>query len=263
MAWRMCATKSLEKQEAILQHLGMIKEDNDSLRGKVDKLPTSAEGFGSSIVEYLSQRLSSSNHDERKDFLRQDLVAAIYGDHETSGGINSSTFHIPEHRKMSLQNGFIEQLRYNGMQDREFRIAEAHEKTFRWIFEDSDNLELPVWNLKDWLQSDDQLYWITGKAGSRKSTLMKFISQPVSSTHYSDHPEEITPNQPRCAQYLRKWSRDKPLIIASFYFWAAGSQMQMSQSGMFLSLLYQILENVQRLYLSSLPVDGKRCVCST
>jgi hypothetical protein len=82
----------LEKQEAILQHLGMIKADNESLRGKVDKLPTSAEGFGSSVVEYLSQRLSPSNHDEGKDFLRRDLVAAIYDDHGTSGGINSSTF---------------------------------------------------------------------------------------------------------------------------------------------------------------------------
>jgi hypothetical protein len=238
----MCATKSLEKQEAILQHLGMIQADNESLRGKVDKLPTIAEGFGSSVVEYLSQRLSPSNHDEGKDFLRQDLVAAIYGDHETSGGINSSAFHIPEPRKQSLQKGFIEQLRYNGMQDRELRIAEAHEKTFRWIFEDGDNLERPGWNLKDWLESDDQLYWITGKAGSGKSTLMKFISQPVPSTHHSDHLEEITPDQPRCAQYLRKWSGEKPLIIASFYFWAAGSQVQMSQSGMFLSLLYQILE---------------------
>jgi ABC-type thiamine transport system ATPase subunit len=53
------------------------------------------------------------------------------------------------------------------MDNREERILEAHEKTFRWIFKDSP--------FKHWLESKtgSNLFWISGKAGSGKSTLMK------------------------------------------------------------------------------------------
>lgn len=62
------------------------------------------------------------------------------------------------------------------MEDREEKIATAHSKTFQWVFEGSRNGSAQHWScLKTWLESNEQLYWITGKAGSGKSTLMKFI----------------------------------------------------------------------------------------
>ncbi len=47
-------------------------------------------------------------------------------------------------------------------------VSEAHENTFLWILE------------ADEAESDQRLYWITGKAGSGGSTLMKFFIQPYS-----------------------------------------------------------------------------------
>lgn len=42
--------------------------------------------------------------------------------------------------------------------DRQYRIAEAHEKTFRWIFTEETN-ESQKWAFfTDWLESDSQLY---------------------------------------------------------------------------------------------------------
>jgi ABC-type lipoprotein export system ATPase subunit len=49
---------------------------------------------------------------------------------------------------------------------------EAYEKTFEWIYGDTDNKDNPWSKFNQWLEGDSQLYWITGKAGSGKSTLL-------------------------------------------------------------------------------------------
>lgn len=79
-------------------------------------------------------------------------------------------------------------------------------------------------DLLGWLQKDASgPYWISGKAGSGKSTLMKFI---------------ITDDRTKTA--LKKW-RCEPEIISHF-LWKAGSNiLQHSFKGLLCSLLHQIL----------------------
>lgn len=60
------------------------------------------------------------------------------------------------------------QLHYPDMNSRMEFIAQAHRHSFEWIFEDGAPLG-------DWLVSNDQLFWIRGKPGSGKSTLMVCI----------------------------------------------------------------------------------------
>ncbi|CAO2648136.1 Nn.00g090580.m01.CDS01 [Neocucurbitaria sp. VM-36] len=77
------------------------------------------------------------------------------------------------------------------------------------------------------LESNNNLHylcWITGKPGSGKSTLMKLIVMNL-----------------RTRQHLDIWSREQPLIIASFYFWNSGSKTQMSEGGMLRTILYEAL----------------------
>jgi len=124
------------------------------------------------------------------------------------------------------------------MEDREEKIAAAHSKTFQWVFEGSRNGSAQHWScLKTWLESNEQLYWITGKAGSGKSTLMKFICSPA------ERGSMETPQgtKARCEKHLRRWAGDNRLIIASFYFWNSGVRTQMSLNGLFRTLLFQIL----------------------
>ncbi|KAK1654905.1 hypothetical protein BDP81DRAFT_416782 [Colletotrichum phormii] len=73
-----------------------------------------------------------------------------------------------------------------------------------------------------------RLFWISGKPGSGKSTLMKLI-------RYDQ----------RTANALEKW-RPKPRIISHF-LWKAGSQSQNSFRGLLCSLLHQVLHNDQHL----------------
>lgn len=74
--------------------------------------------------------------------------------------------------------------------------------------------------------NNDAIYWITGKAGSGKSTLMRFISE-----------------DPRTTKHLRLWAKGDPLVIGSFFFWNSGTAMQMSRTGLMQSLLYQMLRD--------------------
>jgi hypothetical protein len=125
--------------------------------------------------------------------------------------------------QMQLQ--ILRQLDFRDRLDRHNRIPVAHAETFQWIFATQEELlKRDFKSFADWLKGDDKLYWITGKPGSGKSKLMKFI--------VSDQ---------RTRQHLKFWSRGVDLITASFYFWNSGSDVQMSLLGLLRALLCDML----------------------
>jgi hypothetical protein len=67
----------------------------------------------------------------------------------------------------------LHQLRYPAMTSRYEDVIEAHPKTFEWAFCDSTAEQCSWSNLSQWLRQGNSVYWICGKAGSGKSTLMK------------------------------------------------------------------------------------------
>ncbi|GME24901.1 hypothetical protein GTA08_BOTSDO05040 [Neofusicoccum parvum] len=89
----------------------------------------------------------------------------------------------------------------------------------------------PDWdNYRNWLQGDENLYWIKGKPGSGKSTLMKLL-----------HDDE------RLKNYLQSWRGNSDLVIAGFFFWNSGEVMQMSKDGLLRALLFQAVEDRHQL----------------
>lgn len=74
----------------------------------------------------------------------------------------------------------------------------------------------------DWLQSEESIYWISGKPGSGKSTLIKYI---------------IEAHETPAA--LQKWRPGA--IILSHYFWKPGGGLQRSIKGFWCSIAYQRL----------------------
>lgn len=52
---------------------------------------------------------------------------------------------------------------------------------------------------------------------------------------------------PRTERRLRRWAGAAKLVIASFFFWNQGYEMQKNQHGLFQSLLYQILRSAPSL----------------
>jgi hypothetical protein len=99
---------------------------------------------------------------------------------------------------------FMLQLTFNDISIRENRIDPAFDKTFQWIFRSPQSSNKPWSSFVDWLISPQHVYWITGKAGSGKSTLMKYI------VHHQRTQDLLR----ICADKAGK----KQLVSASFYF---------------------------------------------
>lgn len=94
-----------------------------------------------------------------------------------------------------------------------------------------DEAKAPLWDdFSVWLKSGEGLYWINGKAGSGKSTLMNYICQDG-----------------RRLEYLKEWSLNRQLLTPSYFFWAAGSRQQQSIDGLLRSLIYQMLTKYPEL----------------
>ena len=122
---------------------------------------------------------------------------------------------------------FLKSLWFSEIHRRQETVVEAHRKTFQWIFEtDTFSHSARRWhNFVQWLREGDGIYWISGKAGSGKSTLMNYICQ--------DH---------RTADALKAWSGTKEVLIPNYFFWNAGAALEKTSEGLLRSLLYQILE---------------------
>lgn len=88
----------------------------------------------------------------------------------------------------------------------------------------------------EWLRSGNGIYHISGKAGSGKSTLMKFLCQ-----------------NPRLISELEQWAGNKKLVFANFFFWASGDKLQKSLEGLYRSLLFEILNQCPDLIEKVLP----------
>ena len=132
---------------------------------------------------------------------------------------------VREGPALARELSIIESLRFPTTSMRQESIMEAHPKTFDWLFEDDEPLtQGSKVSLLDWLRNGHGIYWVSGKAGSGKSTLMKYLY-----------------NNSKTRNALRAWAGGKKLVIASFYFWNAGTDMQKSLQGLLQTLLYNVL----------------------
>lgn len=128
--------------------------------------------------------------------------------------------------RTAIQVRILEGLQYPTMTNRYEKILDAHPETFEWAFRETKSGNLPWSSLPNWLRSSGGVYWISGKAGSGKSCLMKQIF-----------------DEPRTRRYLEKWAgKEAPMCLATFFFWNSGTPEQKSQIGFLRAILFQVLE---------------------
>ncbi|MCJ1397724.1 hypothetical protein MMC11_000920 [Xylographa trunciseda] len=164
--------------------------------------PTSKD-VSAADVEYLAEKLLAMNLREENDRIEEVILDSLY---------------LPQIRE-----------RYD-------RITKAHSKTFEWIFQGDLATQGIENNFNDWLSKGSGCYWIAGKPGSGKSTLMKFICRDK-----------------RTLAGLRTWAGASELITASFYFWIAGVSIQKSSTGLLQSLIYEMIQENRRLIPKLFP----------
>lgn len=145
---------------------------------------------------------------------------------QSLGGQESAMMGVNE-KENSIRKWILGSLGFATMQNRQEEVAQAYHTNFEWIFEEPKQESHHLWtNFVEWLRHGDGIYWVNGKAGSGKSTLMKYI--------YNDE---------RTSQILAQWSGSIPVLVATFFFWNSGTQEQRSQIGLLRSLLFQILHH--------------------
>ncbi|KAI1464705.1 uncharacterized protein F4812DRAFT_441671 [Daldinia caldariorum] len=122
-------------------------------------------------------------------------------------------------------------LYFDSMTERESRIDPAYGDTCDWILDPSQS------PLPKFLKSEDAVLWISGTAGSGKSTLMKHL-------YRSEKFRE---------QLLEGWGEGHDLHMACFFMFEGGGPIQKSYEGFQRSILYQILSARRELIRVAFP----------
>lgn len=99
---------------------------------------------------------------------------------------------------------------------------------------DRSSVQTQPWpDFLEWLEHGQGVYWMNGKPGSGKSTLMSYLT---------DHK--------RTVRALERWANGSDLLIPFFFFWNPGTTLQKSSQGLLRSLLYQIVDHPKSEFFS-------------
>ncbi|KAH6611857.1 hypothetical protein C7974DRAFT_85822 [Boeremia exigua] len=178
-----------------------IKQEISDLRTDTMRALANLQSRASQSGPRLQRQLAEDSTLAReKDDLR--VIETLGSWHERTSDIAVS---------MSILND----LAFPGMRHRHKSVSEAHSGSFEWLFKHK---------FASWLQSADPLFWISGKPGSGKSTLMKYLVD----------------NQ-QLPDALQHWCDSKHLVVVDYFFWINGTDLQRSLEGLLRALLYDIL----------------------
>lgn len=84
--------------------------------------------------------------------------------------------------------------------------------------------------LISFLRNDGQTFFVSGRAGCGKSTLMKFLG----------HNSVVT-------EALRTWADERKLVVVGVFFWSSDDPLQKSLEGFYRSILYHTLKQCPEL----------------
>ncbi|KAK2613202.1 hypothetical protein N8I77_000129 [Diaporthe amygdali] len=147
-----------------------------------------------------------------------------------AGPINAELLH-----REALCKRILNKIWFRMMDDRKESVLPAHISTLEWALHPPE--QGCLWDdFSHWLQSGSGIYWVSGKAGSGKSTLIK---------HLYSHPD--------VPSLLSQWSGDNKCILISYFFYNLGTPMQKSQEGLLMAILHQALSAHQNLTSLMLP----------
>lgn len=125
----------------------------------------------------------------------------------------------------------LDRLYYNGLEERQHQVREAQIGTYEWILYPQLEHSATGNSFTHWLSSPletKRIYWICGKPGSGKSTMMRFILDNIDVRHH-----------------LEPWARKRIIFKGQYFFWNPGSEMQKSIVGLLRALLYQLISQLR------------------
>lgn len=138
---------------------------------------------------------------------------------------NISAYFQKDH---DIRNRILKSLSFPELYTRYDSISKAEAQTFGWIYLKKQRFPELWSNFSDWMTETNadqrRVYWISGKPGSGKSTLMRYLE-----------------DNPKTLEKAMTWAGSHDLILASCYFWNSGTSNQKSCKGLLQTLLHQLL----------------------
>ena len=213
--------------QSIRQTLIVIRDEQSDLLQEVKTLCSESRFLNADRGEQL-KRLAQDLQDARMEIARAGTAEKLDQLFEKFSALTVRASVV------AAEHAFLKSLYFQSLKVRLERIPVAYSKTFDWIFNPSD-IELSP-QFYEWLRSENGVYWISGKAGSGKSTLMKYLI---------GHAKTLLG--------LKEWAHHETLIIGNYFFWSAGTTLQKSLEGLLRSLLYEILRHCPNLIPAVCP----------
>ncbi|KAI0543738.1 hypothetical protein F4679DRAFT_567594 [Xylaria curta] len=204
--------------ESFDQHLKQLRSETTELKAQ-----QSAELSNiSKTLNELSARITSARSTVMQNVFGPDDIECIKGQMERLSVSKSFA---------TRENVILRSLSFDSRPVRHTSIPDASKRTFEWAFQQSNlPTSLATGSLLKWLREGEDSFWVTGKPGSGKSTFMKYVA-----------------GNPKTLSALSCWSHPKRPVLASHYFWSAGTPPQKSQQGLLQTLLYDIFRQLPDL----------------
>ncbi|KAK2676753.1 hypothetical protein RAB80_008939 [Fusarium oxysporum f. sp. vasinfectum] len=255
------AKESLEADllVGVFKRLDISKVETDDLQDKLqtllqasstsekklhDLIQNQVTLINSQISDHILRAEASTKAHVTTELASQESRLKSYTDQGKNTLLSEAEVRENSRRDDEAYERLLRSFYYPDMNRRRNEIHASHGSTFKWLFEgelegdytesedsqsespsedetDSYNQELVCSSFATWLKSAEDRYWISGRPGTGKSVLMKFI---ISHKQTMDS--------------LRQWQPE--VQILAHFFWKVGSAMQSSFKGFLCSLVYQL-----------------------
>ncbi|KAI9693968.1 MAG: hypothetical protein M1822_003239 [Bathelium mastoideum] len=218
-----------DQQSSVIKDIASLKEENRkmgvTLQNKIDQLQT----FAANEIRALREKTKTS-----LNAFAESTDSPILPLEERVPSLDSLCKALAslelEGCNATREQELFRSLYFPRFRMRHDKIDDAHAQTFGWAFENHlPHTDQPL-AFAEWLKRETGVFWVRGKAGAGKSTLMKFVS---------NHPKTMT--------YLKEWAGLNELITTQYYFWNSGATLQKSLEGLLRTLLFDILNSSPEL----------------
>jgi hypothetical protein len=214
-------TSSESSNDEILAHLEAIQQDHKARNLEETDIRSAVQMLTDAVQDQASDRLDAIQHEI------QSCLKEINNLRRTA---------VLEEGSESRENGILRWLDFRQIFWRYESVETAYSKTYEWIY-DSPTTHTKWSDFLLHLQQDQSTpYFISGKAGSGKSTLMKFIYDNL-----------------RTRTALERWAGASELVRLHFFFWDLGTTLQKTHVGMLRALLHTVLDQHPELVPAVFP----------
>lgn len=222
-----------EMRDSLLKKMEEYGQNSDSMRSIILQKLASTNGQIRALDKNVAQiagvaqkQICTLNNSQQKA-----SASLKRGQRNLSRNIDS---HFSELSTSSTQQDFLDSLYFPEMFARQESMKKSLPGTYDWVFDGKlslykdedvkDNEELRG-RISRWLHGAGgaSTFWISGKPGSGKSSLMSCIM-----------------SDKRTLKCLQTWADGRAPHVFSFFFWKPGSKLQKTIFGLMRSLIWQL-----------------------